>query len=299
MPMKSGAYYINPENEKDEYTLNYWGYTKGCYYAPKSSYAYSDKPVQEFKDMVKALHKNGIEVIMQFFFDDSCPKTEIPEILRHWLLCYHVDGFHLKGDNVLQNLVVKDPVLAKTKIWYYGFDAPVTEATVYEQTSSKKYLAEYRDDYRYDMRRFLKGDEGVLQSALHHLRSNPLYFGKINYLTNYDGFTLADMVSYERKHNEENGEDNKDGNDYNACWNCGQEGATRKKTIQALRIKQIKNALLLLFLSQGTPLLFMGDEFCNTQAIHKSCLSYFCYSFRNRNITKRSTVCKSSVPYIR
>lgn len=259
------AYYINSEEEKGEYKLNYWGYTDGCYYAPKSSYSYGNDAVTEFKDMVKALHKNGIEIIMQFYFTDSVLNGEIVDILRYWLLTYHVDGFHLKGENVPANIVAKDPVLARTKIWYYGFDLQAKEASAYEQYNAKKYLAEYRDDYRYDMRRFLKGDEGMLQPLMNHLRNNPALVGKINYLTNYDGFTLADLVSYERKHNEENGEDNKDGNDYNASWNCGQEGATRKKTVQALRMKQMKNALMLLFLSQATPLLFMGDEFCNSQ----------------------------------
>ena len=257
------AYYINPETE--EYKLNYWGYTKGCYYAPKASYAYGNDAVLEFKDMIKALHKNGIEVVMQFFFTENSLSNEIVEILRYWLLTYHVDGFHLKGENVPVNEVIKDPVLARTKIWYYGFDLPAKEVPAYEQVNVKRYLAEYRDDYRYDMRRFLKGDDGMLHAVMHHLRYNPAGVGRINYLTNYDGFTLADLVSYERKHNEENGEDNKDGNDFNASWNCGQEGVSRKKTVQTLRMKQMKNALLLLFLSQATPLLFMGDEFCNSQ----------------------------------
>lgn len=256
------SYAKHMDEEKDVYSLNYWGYTNGYYYAPKNSYAYSTNAVKEFKDMVKALHKNGIEVIMQFYFQNADMAGELPEILRYWLMTYHVDGFHIKGDATLVNLIAKDPVLAKTKIWYYGFEQ---EKDVYTAPNYKKYLAEYRDDYRYDVRRFLKGDEGMLQTAIQHFRCNPSRVGKINYLTNYDGFTLADMVSYDRKHNEANGEDNRDGTDYNAGWNCGQEGISRKKSIQALRMKQMKNALLLLFLSQGTPLIFMGDEFCNSQ----------------------------------
>lgn len=242
---------------------NYWGYTAGCYYSPKSAYAYSKDAVTEFKDLVKSIHQNGMELILQFYFTDRVTAAERLAILRHWVLEYHVDGFHLKGENIRPDIPAQDPVLARTKLWYYEFK---TEKQTDGNTSGQeRFLAEYRDAYRYDMRRFLKGDEGMLQSVLQHMRRNPAECGQINFLTNYDGFTLMDLVSYERKHNEDNGENNQDGNDYNASWNCGQEGPARKKAILQLRMKQIKNALLLLFLSQGTPLLFMGDEFGNSQ----------------------------------
>ena len=241
---------------------NYWGYTAGYYYSPKTSYACSKDAVTEFKDMVKSIHQNGMEVIMQFYFTDRVRVQEQLEILRHWVLEYHVDGFHLKGANIWAEIPAQDPVLARTKLWYYGFGDTQTDVNALKQ---ERFPAEYKDAYRYDMRRFLKGDEGMLQTVLQHMRRNPAECGQINYLTNYDGFTLMDLVSYERKHNEDNGENNQDGNDYNASWNCGQEGLSRKKAILQLRMKQIKNALLLLFLSQGTPLLFMGDEFGNSQ----------------------------------
>ncbi|MGN1147599.1 MAG: hypothetical protein ACI4TB_04200, partial [Lachnospiraceae bacterium] len=234
--------------------------------SPKNSYAYSKDAVTEFKDMVKTLHQNGMEIIMQFYFTEKVSEQEIPEILRYWVMEYHVDGFHLKGENINTGVLAADPALARTKLWYYGFSEKKSEADATVGTvTGMRQLAEYRDDYRYDMRRFLKGDEGMLPSVMYYLRCNPSWEGKVNYLTNYDGFTLMDLVSYERKHNEANGEENKDGNDYNASWNCGQEGHTRKRTVAALRLKQIKNALMLLFLSQGTPLLFMGDEFGNSQ----------------------------------
>lgn len=251
-----------PAEEK----LNYWGYTQGCYYSPKNSYAYTKDAAAEFKDMVKKLHQNGIEVILQFYFTDKVPEREIAEILCYWVMTYHVDGFHLKGENINPGILAADPVLAKTKLWYYSFpEKSSVKATGNAAASCRRYLAEYQDDYRYDMRRFLKGDEGMLPAVMYHLRRNPAGCGKINYLTNYDGFTLMDLVSYDRKHNEKNGEDNRDGNDYNASWNCGQEGPTRKRAVAALRMKQLKNALMLLFLSQSTPLLFMGDEFGNSQ----------------------------------
>lgn len=242
---------------------NYWGYTAGYYYSPKSAYAYSKDAVTEFKDLVKSVHQNGMELILQFYFTDRVGVQEQLEILRHWVLEYHVDGFHLKGENIRAEIPAQDPVLARTKLWYYEFNREKpTDGNILEK---ERFLAQYRDAYRYDMRRFLKGDEGMLQSVMQHMRRNPAECGQINFLTNYDGFTLMDLVSYERKHNEDNGENNQDGNDYNASWNCGQEGPSRKKAILQLRMKQLKNALLLLFLSQGTPLLFMGDEFGNSQ----------------------------------
>lgn len=250
---------LNPyedENRPASEKINYWGYAEGCYYSPKNSYASVPDAVTEFKDMVKAIHKNGMELIMQFYFTDQVPEQEIPSILRYWVMEYHVDGFHLKGAHVNPGVLAEDPAFTGTKLWYYSF--PEREAV------KMRTLGEYQDDFMYDMRRFLKGDEGMLPSVMYHLKHNPIWCGRINYLTNYDGFTLMDLVSYERKHNEANGEDNKDGSDYNASWNCGHEGATRKKTVRALRLKQIKNALMLLFLSQGTPLIFMGDEFGNS-----------------------------------
>lgn len=98
----------------------------------------------------------------------------------------------------------------------------------------------------------------MIPVMMHYFRANSPYRGVINYLTNYDGFTLMDLVSYDRKHNEDNNENNQDGTDSNFSWNCGQEGPSRKKTIVSLRLQQIKNALLMLFLAQGTPLISWG-----------------------------------------
>ena len=243
--------------------VNYWGYKKGFYYAPKAHYAAGDDASYEFKEMVRALHANGIEVIMQFYFPAETLRQEIPEILRFWVMEYHVDGFHLMGEDLSINMLAADPALVDTKMWYYNFDVN----TIYDTNEEPCYrnLATYTDDYMYDMRCFLKGDEDKLESVLYHMRTNPTQTGRIHYLTNYNGFTLMDLVSYDRKHNELNGEENYDGVEYNHSWNCGVEGASRKKQITLLRYRQIKNALSLLFLSQTTPLLFMGDEFGNSQ----------------------------------
>lgn len=243
--------------------LNYWGYKEGYYYAPKAAYAASEDPTVEFKELVRTLHKNGMELVMQLYFPSGVNRCEIPEILRFWLLEYHVDGFHLMGDDIPTDLLAGDDVLADTKLWYYHFNTDYIYAR--DERSKFPNLAEYNDAWCCDMRRFLKGDEGMVNSALYHMRHIPWKAGCIHYLSNYSGFTLADMVSYDYKHNEANGEENRDGTDYNLSWNCGDEGTTKRKKVRQLRIKQIKNAMSLLILSQSTPLIFMGDEFGNSQ----------------------------------
>lgn len=243
--------------------INYWGYKKSYYFAPKSAYAAGEDASQEFKEMIKAFHANGMEVVMQFYFPNDVEECEIPEILRFWVLEYHVDGFHLMGEHIPVNVIARDDALADTKLWYCCFDANV----VYEKEEVPDYrnLASYQDDFMYVMRRYLKGDEDMLQSVLYQMRSIPEKMGRIHYLTNYYGMTLMDLVSYDHKHNEANGEENRDGSSYNCSWNCGEEGPTRRKKIQKLRKKQIKNAISMLLLSQSTPLIFMGDEFGNSQ----------------------------------
>lgn len=244
--------------------LNYWGYKRGFYFAPKASYCYGDDPVEECREMIRCLHENNMEAVLQFYFPSEVLADEIIRALHYWVLAYHVDGFHLMGDRLPITSIARDPLLADTKIWYYDFDT----AAIYGEHAKAcetKNLAVFRDDYCYQMRRFLKGDDNVLPGALTQMRQIPMYTGKINFFSNYDGFTLMDMVSYDRKHNEENGEDNRDGKDVNLSWNCGEEGKTRKKKVVSLRIRQIENALCMLFFSAGTPFVFMGDEFGRSQ----------------------------------
>ncbi len=243
--------------------VNYWGYQKGYYYAPRACYSYRADAVGEFKALVKAFHEQGMEVILQFYFPEEVPRMEIPNILKYWSLTYQVDGFHLMGDNIPAKELAADVILSRRKLWYYDF--PVEELYLGKEKPAKRVLASYQDGYMYDMRRLLKGDEGCIYNGVKRMTYNPKGRATINFLTNYFGMTMWDAVCYERKHNEENGEKNKDGNDYNATWNCGVEGAARKKQIISLRKKQYKNAFALLMLSQGTPLFFMGDEFGNSQ----------------------------------
>lgn len=266
MSMEEAAkqYAAEPEKEKEKPKLNYWGYTRDCqYFAPKASYA--AVPLQadrEFKSMVKALHENGMELIMQFYFEKEAPGFLL-EVLKFWRLEYHVDGFHLKGENIPLMLLATEELLQETKLMYYSF--PYGELYREDEEVPYRNLASYRDDFMQDMRRFLKGDENMLPAVLGHLRHNSSNHGVLQYMTNYYGFTLYDLVSYDRKHNLENGEENRDGNDYNFSWNCGTEGSTRKKSILSLRKQQLRNAVNLLFLSQGTPVFFAGDEFLNSQ----------------------------------
>ena len=243
--------------------LNYWGYKKGYYYAPKASYAFAKDPSREFKAMVRALHRAGMEIVMQFYFSADISPLEIPNILKYWMEEYHIDGFHLIEDQNMAQLLAKDPEFSGVKLWYSGFDTD----SIYGhfQKPASKNLGVYETAWQKDMRSFLKGDAGMLQTALRHLCDVSEQTGRIHYFSTYCGFTMMDMLSYTEKHNEANGEDNRDGERDNLSWNCGEEGSTRKWKVLALRKKQFRNAMMLLFLSAGTPLLFMGDEFGNSQ----------------------------------
>ncbi|MBP3755295.1 MAG: hypothetical protein J6I66_10600 [Lachnospiraceae bacterium] len=243
--------------------LNYWGYKPGYYYSPKESYSSSADASAEFKDMVRELHKRGMELCMQFYFAPDFPESEVLEILRYWVINYHVDGFHLMGMNIPMRLLSSDSLLAGTKLLNDHPDNIDFESL--NCSGQGRFIGLYTDDFRYPLRRLLKSDEGQVSDSLSLLRSNPENFGRINFFSDYQGFTLMDMVSYDRKHNEENGESGRDGSDYNFSWNCGEEGPTRKKKIRELRLRQIKNAYSLLMLGAGTPLIFMGDEFGNSQ----------------------------------
>lgn len=256
-------------NETVPKKLNYWGFKEAYYFSPKASYAAGKDACNEFKKMVSEFHKNGIEVIMQFYFPNTVKQGDILEILKFWFLEYHIDGFHVKGDNVPTTLIATEPLFANTKImcedFYLNDVYPNAERIMY------KNLGYYRDEFMYDIRRFLKSDHDMLKNFQYHMRNNNPKCGVINYLANYYGFTLNDLVSYERKHNELNGEDNRDGTDYNYSWNCGVEGPSRKKNIVQRRKKQMKNALSFLFTAQGTPLLYAGDEFGNSQNGNNNC----------------------------
>lgn len=242
--------------------LNYWGYTKGHYFAPKTSYCAGKYPEQEVKDFISKLHESGMECLMDFYFPKEISPNLVPEILRFWKIEYQVDGFVLMGEGAWLELIARDEVLADCKLICPGYDM----ARLYGPKGPKvRRLGECNSGFQDAMRRFLKGDEEQINGFLYYVKQNPSTHGVIHYMANHDGFTLADLVSYDYRHNEENGESNNDGNTYNYSWNCGAEGDTRKSAVLEMRKRQMRNAMLLLMLSQGTPLLYGGDEFGNTQ----------------------------------
>ena len=310
---------------------NYWGYQPVSFFAPHPGYACSSDPlavIDEFRDLVKALHRAGIEVILDVVFnhtaegdaegpafcfrgladsdyylhnddgtyidDTGCGNTFnanhpvvrrlIRESLHHWVRHLHVDGFRFDLASVLdrdQNGkptplspilwdIDTDPVLAGTKLIAEAWDA----AGLYQVGSFVgDNWQEWNGRFRDDVRRFLKGDNGLACSVSQRLIGSPDIYGhkqreaeaSVNFITCHDGFTLADLVSYNTKHNEANGEANLDGSDDNASWNCGIEGPTQDPGVLALRGRQSRNLLASLLLAIGTPMLAMGDEIGRTQ----------------------------------
>lgn len=239
--------------------VNYWGYGPSCLFAPKASFhsgAGGLDQSEELKYLVKTLHENRMEVIFELYFPPELSDTQVLEVLKFWVLEYHVDGIHIAGRAALP-AAAKEPVLAATKLFSADWGGA--------ERGRIRHLCLYHDGFLADMRRFLKGDEDQLQTAVSRIRANPADMGVVNYMAHTNGFSLSDMVSYDRKHNEDNGEQNRDGTDYNFSWNCGVEGPTRRKQIVRLRRNQMRNALTMVFLSQGIPLLEAGDEMGHTR----------------------------------
>lgn len=252
------------EKKEEPVRINYWGYQEGLYFLPKYAYSYHKDAVTEFKDMVKALHQNGIEVMMQFYFPPSIDYVEIMRILKYWVLEYHIDGFHLMGVDIPMDVLCRDPLFADTKLLAEK-DVSSIRRTEDAGEGAQRNFGLMNDAFLYDMRKLLKGDANMINRLIYLCRENAVNKGIVNYIAKQDGFRLYDLVSYDRKHNEANGESNQDGNSYNFSWNCGIEGKTKKKAVLDLRIRQMKNAMLFVMLSQGTPLLYSGDEFANSQ----------------------------------
>lgn len=227
--------------EESKYYKNYWGYGEAFCFAVKNSYAAGRSAEKELKDMVKACHKAGIEVVLYLPFTQNTPKPLISECLRYYTMEYHIDGFIVDPFVAPMDSIYSDYYLKKTKI------------------------LQNRDDFQYVMRRFLRGDEGFVEGVIEWLKKQTQESGSCNYMTRHTGFTLADLVSYNEKHNEGNGERGQDGPNDNFSWNCGKEGQTRKQDILALRRRQVRNAFFLLLSAQGIPCILAGDEFGNSQ----------------------------------
>lgn len=262
MPVTDFDEVLNPDGK-----VNYWGYGSSYLYTPKASYGTGVMPAElEFKIMVKELHRSGLECILELFFTGEEAPGEVLNVLRYWVEEYHVDGFKLSGDVPLE-LVSEDPFLSNTKLFAENWK-PVLEKRARKnegRPSRKKMLAEYNDEFEHAMRSVLRGDQDMVEKLMNWTAKNPENCAVINYMANTNGFTMMDMVSYNEKHNEANGEENRDGSNENWSWNCGAEGETEDEKILKLRKQQMLNAFMLLLLSQGTPLIMAGDEFGNSQ----------------------------------
>src|SRR5215471_11953238 len=312
--------------------INYWGYAPVSFFAPHQAYSSRQDAlgaVDEFRDMVKALHAAGLEVILDVVFnhtaegDDTGPticfrgfanrayyvlegqharfanytgcgntlnanhpivRRLIVDSLRYWVQEMHVDGFRFDLASTLSRDtdgrplpnppilwdIESDPAFAGTKLIAEAWDAAgLYQVGSFVGDAWKEWNGRFRDD----VRSFVRGENDTVGRLADRLLGSPEVYGHkqremeaaINFVTCHDGFTLNDLVSYDRKHNEANGEGNRDGADDNRSWNCGAEGPTDDSAIEALRNQQVKNFLTLTMLSLGVPMLLMGDEVRRTQ----------------------------------
>ena len=312
---------------------NYWGYSTIGFFAPQSSYCVSPETgghLREFRDLVKALHRAGIEVILdvvfnhtdegnhlgptfsfrgidnrthyflvpsdlQYYMDFSgCGNTFncnhpiaqklIVECLRYWVREAHVDGFRFDEGSILARGEDGAPSVHPPVVWQIELDDELADTKVIAEAWDAAGLyqighfpgdrwAEWNGRYRDDIRRFVKGDPGVVAAVAARLAgSADLYQSRdqlpvnsINFVTCHDGFTLNDLVSYNGKHNEPNGEGNSDGINENLSWNCGMEGKSNDHAVEALRERQLRNLAAILLLSRGVPMFVAGDEVRRTQ----------------------------------
>jgi isoamylase len=322
----------NEWNGEQSPRSDYWGYDPLALFAPHRGYAVGSEPgcqVHEFKEMVLALHRAGIEVILDVVFNHTAEGNEngptlnfkglensvyymlenggrtyrnysgcgntlngnhpivremIFDCLRHWVHNFHVDGFRFDLASILSRnregelvpnpplieAIAEDPLLADTKIIAEAWDA----AGAYQVgTFGALRWAEWNGHYRDDLRRFWRGDPNMVGLLATRLAgSSDLYeasgrrpYHSINFITSHDGFTLNDLVSYTEKHNQANGEENHDGDNNNYSYNYGAEGPTRRTAVETVRLRQIKNLMASLLLSQGVPMLLSGDECRRTQ----------------------------------
>jgi isoamylase len=312
--------------------VNYWGYAPVSFFAPHRGYSSRQDPlgpVDEFRDMVRALHRAGIEVILDVVFnhtaegDNNGPtlgfrgidnttyyileedraryanysgtgntlnanhpivRRMIIDSLRYWVQEMHVDGFRfdlasiLARDSSGQPMsnppvlwdIDSDPALAGTKMIAEAWDAGgLYQVGSFVGDSWREWNGLFRDD----LRSFFRGDEGSTAKVADRLLGSPQIYGykereaeeSVNFVTCHDGFTLNDLVSYNVKHNEANGEDNRDGSNDNRSWNCGVEGPTDDPAVENLRNRQVKNFMTCTMLSLGMPMIGMGDEMRRTQ----------------------------------
>ncbi len=250
--------YRNPQKDGETVRCNIWGYTdEARYMMPNPAFSKGDSS-ESFRALVSALHGEGMELIMQMYFSDALSCREKIRILDHWVVTYGVDGFEMIGPNVDSREIVRDPVLTDAKLIFSSWQTD-------ESVRSHPNVCVSDEQPMINMRRFLKGDADQVAGMISLLKNYPASCAKMVYAAREQGMRLRDVVTYNEKHNEGNGEDGRDGAPTDHSWNCGTEGPTRKKDIGLLRLKQVKNLTAMLMFSQGTPVIYGGDEFLSTQ----------------------------------
>lgn len=255
---------IHPDSkkkQKETEKVNFWGYGRGDYFAVKASYAADPAHAStEYKTLIRRLHENNMECVMEMYFPEDLNHNLILDALRYWVREYHVDGIHLLGENLPLTAIVQDGMLSRTKIFYMSFDEKVCAAC-------RKYpnLYVYKEEYQFPVRQIINHINGNMVDFVNQQRKQGAFLGYVNYIASNNGFTLADLFMYNDKHNEANGENNLDGSSWNFSNNYGVEGPTRKRYINQIRRQNWRNAILMLFLAQGVPLLWAGDEMGNSQ----------------------------------
>lgn len=239
--------------------INYWGYTGDAFYfAPKAGYSSGgESTTEEFQQMVKSLHQKGMNILLDMYFEDRTP-AYIVSCLRYYALRFHIDGFRINQECMDTSWLKQDPVLSHVKLLGYSWGEQQEEI-------GHEIFMELNDGFLVDARRFLKSDEGQAENFYQRFREQGKGVGLIHCITQHNGFTLRDLISYDVKHNENNGEKNQDGTEYNYSWNCGAEGPSRKKEVLRKRACQERNAFVMLLLGMAAPMLLSGDEFGNTQ----------------------------------
>ncbi|MDO5132997.1 MAG: alpha-amylase family glycosyl hydrolase, partial [Eubacteriales bacterium] len=236
---------------------NYWGFGRGLYYALRAEYGTQ----AGFAQMVRDFHRAGMRVVLQLYFEKGFQLPDQIELLRYYVTRFGIDGFRLMGYIPSPAALACVPSLTDTAFFFDSF--PFEELDP-EETETGTIIT-CGGDYQSLLRRFIKSDDYVMKDFLKMFLSVPKGHGALRCAAGYEGFTLADLVSYNERHNEANGEFGLDGHAENYSWNCGAEGETEDDSILTLRRKQIRNILTLLMLSQGTPLLSQGDERMNSQ----------------------------------
>jgi isoamylase len=241
--------------------LNYWGYTDAQFFAPKASYFGGENPDIHMREMVRAIHRNGMEIIMEMSFPPDAHEDVIVDSLKYWASVYHIDGFRLIGMNMPVRRIAKDPYLGSIKFFYDHFP----ENLLQEENAKYRHLFCYDDRFLYPLRRLQNHKDGSIIEFANMMKRQNEKYGFVNYAASALEFTLRDSFSYIEKHNEENGENNIDGNNFNYTDNYGVEGDTGSRSVWNIRTRHIRTALGAVILSQGIPMIHSGDEIMNSQ----------------------------------